>query len=100
MFPPLLKLFEDPVGIALCKCASLFDRANPRNCCSDGAVLLDADDVATRSVIAGKLDGDGLGVDLQGIHGSTAIFEWGEEEVHLHALIKSGRMHVGNTRWV
>ena len=63
MFLPLLELLGNPVGIALGKCSGLLDGAHPRNRCSDGAVLLDADDVVPCSAIAGKLDGDRLGAD-------------------------------------
>ena len=98
MLPALLKLFEDPVGIALSKCAGRFDGADARNCCSDGAILLDADDVAPCFAIAGKLDGDGMGANLQGILDPSGLLHRREKEVQLHAMSKSGLIVVGNTR--
>jgi hypothetical protein len=95
-----LELFEDPVGVPFGKCPGFLDGPNSGNGGSDGAVRLHADNVAPCSAIAGKLDGDRLGADLQGILDSTAIPRRGEEEVQLHARSKSGWMHVGNTRWV
>jgi len=63
VFLLFLKLFEDPVSIPVCEGPGFLDGTNSGNSCPDRAVRLEADNVASCSAIAGKLDGDNLGTD-------------------------------------
>lgn len=77
----VLKLFCNPLSTSFSKCSGFFHGADAWNCCSDGTVWTDADDVPPGFVVADESDGDVFGADAQDIVCVTAGLAQHEEEV-------------------